>query len=129
MVTIMGIICGGLMMMTGHTFVPLITGFVFGLAADLIFKAGQYKSVKASVMGYAVFSMWIVGMLMPFWVMKDTFQKFLTDSMGAEYTAAVFEVFGKISWAFPIMAVVGGVVGAYFGLAMLKKHFSRAGIA
>jgi energy-coupling factor transport system substrate-specific component len=129
MVTIMGTICGGLMLLTGHTFIPLITGVVFGLLADLIFMAGKYKSVKASVAGYTVFSLWIVGMLMPFWVMKDTFEKFLADSMGTEYMQATFAIFGKISWAFPIMAIIGGIIGAFVGFAMLKKHFKRAGIA
>jgi energy-coupling factor transport system substrate-specific component len=129
MVTIMGIICGILMTLTGHTFIPIITGVVFGLAADLIFMAGRYKSRKASVIGYAVFSLWIVGMLMPFWILKDSFEKFLRDSMGADYTRSVFELFQKISWSFPVMAVAGGVAGAFLGFAMLKKHFKRAGIA
>lgn len=129
MVTIMGTICGILMTLTGHTFVPIITGVVFGLLADLIFMAGKYKSFKASVAGYAVFSLWLVGMLMPFWIMKDTFEKFLTDSMGVEYMRATFDVFDKISWTFPIMAIVGGVIGAFLGFAMLKKHFRKAGIA
>ena len=129
MVTLMGLICGVLMFMTGHTYLPLITGFVFGLLADLIFFAGSYKSVKLTVTGYTVFSIWIIGMLMPFWIMKDTFEKFLADSMGAEYTRSVFELFQKISWTFPIMAIVGGIIGSFFGFAMLKKHFRRAGIA
>lgn len=129
MVTIMGTICGILMTLTGHTFVPIITGVVFGLLADLIFMAGKYKSFKASVAGYAVFSLWLVGMLMPFWIMKDTFEKFLTDSMGVEYMRATFDVFDKISWTFPIMAIIGGVIGAFLGFAMLKKHFRKAGIA
>lgn len=129
MVTLMGTVSGGLMVLTGHTFVPLITGFVFGLLADLIFLGGKYKSVKASVIGHAVFSLWIVGMLMPFWVMKDSFEAMMSGSMGEEYTQEVFALFQKISWAFPVMALVGGVIGAFLGLAFLKKHFKRAGIA
>ncbi len=129
MITIMGTICGGLMMLTGHTFVPLITGIVFGLLADLICRAGQYKSVKASVAGHTVFSLWILGMLMPFWIMKDTFEKFLSDSMGTDYMQATFAIFDKISWTFPVMAIAGGIIGAFVGLGMLKKHFKRAGIA
>lgn len=129
MVTIMGTLCGGLMVLTGHTFIPLITGFGCGLLADLVFMAGKYKSVKASVVGYVVYSLWITGMLMPFWVLKDSFEKMMLDSMGTEYTTTVFELFAKISWSFPIMAAVGGIIGAFLGLGMLKKHFKRAGIA
>ncbi len=129
MVTIMGTICGGLMVLTGHTFLPLATGAVFGLLADIVFLAGKYQSRKLSIFGYAVFSLWIVGMLMPFWILKDEFEAMMLGSMGADYTQAVFALFQKISWAFPIMAVIGGIIGAFFGYAVLKKHFRKAGIA
>jgi hypothetical protein len=49
--------------------------------------------------------------------------------MGAEYATTIMGLFAKISWAFPIMAFAGGIIGAFFGFAMLKKHFKRAGIA
>lgn len=129
MVTIMGIICGGLMVLTGHTIVPLITGALCGFLADLIFMAGKYKSKKSSVIGYSVFSMWIVGMLMPFWIMKDEFSKMMSSSMGEDYTKTVFDIFNKISWSFPLLAFVAGIAGAFFGYAVLKKHFKKAGIA
>jgi energy-coupling factor transport system substrate-specific component len=129
MVTIMGTILGGLMLLTGHTYTPLITGFIFGVLADLIFKIGKYKSKKLSILGYGVFSMWLLGMLVPFWIMKDSFEKMMLDSMGTEYTRAVLELFDKVSWTFPFLAFSGGVIGAVFGLKMLKKHFKKAGIA
>ena len=129
MVTIMGGIVGGMMVITGHTFVPLCAGLICGLGADLIFKAGRYQSKKCTVMGYAVFSLWIMGMLVPYWIMRDTFVEMFDKSMGAEYTSAVFEIFAKVAWAFPIMCVGGGVIGAFLGLSVLKKHFKRAGIA
>jgi energy-coupling factor transport system substrate-specific component len=122
MVTIMGTILGALMLLTGHTYMPLLAGFVFGLVADLIFLAGKYQSKRLSVLGYGVFSMWLLGMLVPFWVMKDSFEKMMLDSMGVDYTLAVLELFDKISWAFPILAFIGGIIGAFFGLVMLKKH-------
>lgn len=128
MITIMGTICGGLMLLTGHTYLPLLTGFAFALIADIIMKAGNYRSKKLSIIGYTVFSLWIVGMLMPFWLMKDSFRNMMVG-MGEEYISAVFDIFGKISWTFPIMAIIGGVIGAFLGFSMLKKHFKRAGIA
>ncbi len=129
MVTIMGTIVGALMLLTGHTYTPLIAGFVFGLTADLILKAGKYGSKKLSVLGYSIFSLWILGMLVPFWIMRDSFEKMMLDSMGVEYTRASLELFDKFAWAFPIMAFTGGIIGAFFGLSMLKKHFKKAGIA
>ena len=129
MVSIMGGIVGGLMVLTGHTVVPLVAGLICGLGADLIFKAGRYQSKKCTVIGYAFFSLWIMGMLMPYWVMRDTFFEMFDKSMGVEYTRAVFEIFAKVAWAFPIMCIVGGMIGALLGLSVLKKHFKRAGIA
>lgn len=129
MVTIMGTLLGGLMVITGHTFLPIIAGFVFGLTADLIFMAGNYQSKKLSVLGYSVFSFWILGMLVPFWVMRESFENMMLDSMGVEYTQAVLDHFDTFSWAFPILALIGGALGAFLGLAMLKKHFKKAGIA
>ena len=128
MVTIMGVLCGGMMMLTGHTFVPLITGTVCGFIADLIFMAGRYSSRKLSIFGYAVFSLWIVGMLMPFWVMRDSFTEMFITSMGEDYTMQIFNLFNRLGWSFPIMAFVCGIIGAFFGMAILKKHFRKAGI-
>jgi len=129
MVSITGIICGLVMFLTGHTFVPIITGTICGISADLIFMAGKYKSKKCTVIGYSVFSLWIVGMLMPFFVMRDSFEKLMLQSMGAEYTKTIYELFDKMAWLFPIFALVAGVIGAFLGFAVLKKHFKRAGIA
>jgi energy-coupling factor transport system substrate-specific component len=128
MVTLMGTIVGALQFLTGHTYVPIIAGFGCGLIADLILRAGKYQSKKLSVLGYTVFSLWLLGMLVPFWIMRDTFKQMMLDSMGVEYANAVLALFDKFSWAFPIAAIVGGVVGGLFGLLMLKRHFERAGI-
>jgi energy-coupling factor transport system substrate-specific component len=129
MVTIMGSLIGILMVLTGHTYMPLIFGFVFGLLADLIFMIGKYRSKKLSIIGYGVFSMWLLGMLVPFWIMKDAFEKIMLDSMGIEYTRTVLELFDKVAWSFPFLAFLGGIIGAFFGLKMLSKHFMKAGIA
>ena len=129
MVTIMGTILGALMLITGHSFVPLIVGFFVGLLSDLIFMLGKYQSKKLSVIGYTVFSFWLLGMLLPFFIMKDSFERMMLDSMGVEYTNAVFNLFDKVAWSFPIMVIIGGLIGAFLGLSMLKKHFKKAGIA
>ena len=52
MVTIMGILSGLLMGLTGMGFWGVPMGVIFGLLGDLILKSGGYKSAKKSVIGY-----------------------------------------------------------------------------
>ena len=126
MITIMGSILGLLMLLTGHTYVPVIAGFVFGLLADLIVKMSKYKNKTLFVVSYGVFSLWIVGMLVPLWIMKDSYK-----NMGEAMMKMLDSTYGIIIVLAAAGAVIfiGGVAGAFFGFAMLKKHFKKAGIA
>ena len=129
MVTIFGTLLGILMFATGHTWVPLATGFVFGLFADLIFKAGQYKSTKNTVVGYGVFSIWAMGAMLPMWLMRESYFNYISNNMGEDYTNAVLAM--TPDWMALVVvatAFVAGIIGAFLGKAVLKKHFQRAGI-
>ena len=46
MVSLTGLICGILMLLTGMGYWSIITGAVFGVLADLVLKSGDYKSDK-----------------------------------------------------------------------------------
>lgn len=130
MVTIMGIIIGLVFFLTGHTFVPIITATVFGFAADLILRAGNYQSFKNSALGYGVFSLLITGAMIPIFVMRDSYYEHLVSGMGAEYANAIMAL--TPDWMFLVMislAFIAGVIGAFLGKKVLKKHFERAGIA
>jgi energy-coupling factor transport system substrate-specific component len=129
MVTIMGTVLGGLLMLMGYSYV-LLTGFLCGIVADFILLFGKYQSTKMSVLGYGFFSLWELGLLAPFWIARDSFEKLMVNSKGgAEYAQTVLYLFDKLAWAFPLMAFTGGILGAFIGLKMLKKHFQKAGIA
>lgn len=129
MVTIFGTLLGLLMFATGHTWVPLATGFVFGLLADLIFKVGQYKSTKNTVVGYGVFSIWAMGAMLPMWLMRESYFEYIGSNMGEEYTSAVLSMTPDwMAFAVVAAAFVAGIIGAFLGKAVLKKHFQRAGI-
>ena len=56
MVSLTGLICGILMLLTGMGYWSIITGFVFGVLADLILKSGDYKSAKKGVISHGVSS-------------------------------------------------------------------------
>ena len=63
MVTLMGILSGLLMGLTGMGFWGVPMGVIFGLLGDMILKSGGYSSAKKSLLGYAVFSLWMTGLM------------------------------------------------------------------
>ena len=130
MVTITGIIVALLMFATGHGWPVLVTGVVFGLLADLIFKSGGYQSWKKTVWGYIVFTEWVIGALLPIWIMRDSYEQMMRAGYGDEYADQFMSIMsGWMLAALIVLAVIGSVVGAYIGRSALRKHFRRAGIA
>lgn len=131
MVTIMGTIMGLLMFVTGHLWPVLVTAILFALISDLILKAGSYKGWKTTVIGYAVFSEWVMGAYFPlFFFMRNAYFAEIRAGYGDTYADTLMSV--TPDWVFFVMigmTVVGAIAGAFLGRAVLKKHFKRAGIA
>ena len=130
-VTIMGTLVGLLNFLIGQSWISIVFGIVFGLLADLIFKAGAYKSWKYTVIGYCVFTEWVIGSMLPMWIMRDVFFENYRQNGGTEeYINALMNL--TANWMLPVigvLGVVGAIVRAYLGKAFLKKHFEKAGIA
>ena len=130
MVSLTGLICGILMLLTGMGYWSIITGFVFGVLADLILKSGDSKSAKTGIISHGVFSMWIIGNYIPIVVTRDSYYQDLITGYSQEYADAIM---GYISaYTLPLLLIAGfvcGVIGAIIGQKIFKKHFKRAGIA
>ena len=130
MVTIMGILSGLLMGLTGMGFWGVPLGAVFGLLGDLILKSGGYKSAKKSLLGYAVFSLWMVGTYIPMYFMVEDSWASFAASFGEEYADQVMAVMPMWSIILVIAGIfVFAISGGLLGKALLKKHFAKAGIA
>ncbi|MBF4468769.1 MAG: MptD family putative ECF transporter S component [Methanobrevibacter arboriphilus] len=130
MVTIMALLVGLIMFISGHTWIPILTFLIFGILADLIMKSGDYQSSIKSVIGYAIFSVGIMGNMLPLWVLRDSFLSYLSSGMGTEYANVIASV--TPTWAFFVLiigAFIAGILGAIIGKKVLKKHFKRANIA
>lgn len=129
MVTIMGILSGLLMGLTGMGFWGVPMGVIFGLLGDLILKSGGYKSAKKSVIGYAVFSLWMVGTYIPMYFMVEDSWASFAASFGEEYADRVMAVMPMWSIVLVIAGIfVFAILGGLLGKALLKKHFAKAGI-
>ena len=105
MVTIMGILSGLLMGLTGMGFWGVPMGVIFGLLGDLILKSGGYKSAKKSVIGYAVFSLWMVGTYIPMYFMVEDSWASFAASFGEEYADRVMAVMPMWSIVLVIAAI------------------------
>lgn len=129
MITITGLICGALMLVTGMSWQPIVSGIVFGILADLILKWGNYQSSKKTILAYTVFSIWLMGMMFPLYFARDSYFAALVPAYGQEYADALMSY--TPVWSFYVLtalAALGGFLGALLGKAVLKKHFKKAGI-
>lgn len=130
MVFIMAVLISIVVGLMGMGVWVLLTGPVFGFVSELIFKSGDYKSGKKSVLGYGVFSMWVIGNYIPIVVTRDNYFASLVSGYGQEYAETLMRYIPDWS-LLPLLAAsfVSGILGAFLGKALLKKHFVRAGIA
>lgn len=129
MITIMSIIIGLYLMITGMGTWPALFGIVFGLLADLIAKSGGYTSAKKAVFSYATMCVTVFGCFLPLYLNIQEY--FATrSSYGEEYITALTSVMQP--WTAPLILIacfVFGALGAVLGQKLLKKHFEKAGIA
>ena len=68
MITIMSIIIGIYLMITGMGTWPAIFGVIFGILADLIAKSGGYTSAKKSILSYATMCITVFGCFLPLYL-------------------------------------------------------------
>ncbi|MFI3201139.1 MAG: MptD family putative ECF transporter S component [Eubacteriales bacterium] len=129
LVTIMGLLLGLSVFLIGQGWYALITGVVFGVIADSVLKAGNYKSWKNMMLAYCIFSEWIIGTQMVMYLTKDAYLEPFREQMGDEFVDSLSAMLQ--TWT-PFAVMLGifivGIVGAFLGKSVLKKHFERAGI-
>lgn len=130
-VTLMGLITGLLTFLVGQTWMSILFGLVFALLGDLIMKSGDYKNWIKNVLGYCVFTLWTIGTMLPMWIMRDTFFEGYKENGGTDaYINAVMAFTPNyMVLVIVVLAIIGGLFGAWIGKAVLKKHFEKAGIA
>lgn len=130
MVTLLGLILGIVMFLSGHTWVPIVTFTVCAFIADCILKMGNYSSIKNSIISHGVFIIGIMGNMLPFFILKDAFMSAMRTSMGNDYVNVVAPFLQtNVLIVLFFLTFICGLISAYIGKLVLKKHFERAGIA
>lgn len=129
MITIMSVIIGIYLWVTGMGIYPAIFGVVFGFLADLVVKSGGYQSFTKTVLSYGVMCLMLFGNFLPLYIDREGYFA-SRQEFGQEYIDSLGNIMQP--WTAPaiiIASFVFGVLGALFGKALLKKHFVKAGIA
>lgn len=129
MITIMAIILGVYLFITGMGAWPMLFGVVFGVLADFVAKSGEYKSVAKTILSHAVLCIMIFGNFLPLYIDREGY-----FSSRVEFGQDYIDTLGSIMqpWTAPVVLAccfVFGVLGALLGKVLLKKHFVKAGIA
>ena len=119
---------GCLMTLMGHTPVVAIHTLIVAALAEIVRKSFGYKTVKGSIAGYAVMSMWLCGAFWQIFILKDQYYALTEKMMGAAYAEQLVSL---PIWIMPILYVTsfaGGLLGGLLGAKVLKKHFAKAGL-
>ena len=129
MITIMAIILGVYLFITGMGAWPMLFGVVFGVLADFVAKSGEYKSVAKTILSHAVLCIMIFGNFLPLYIDREGY-----FSSRVKFGQDYIDTLGSIMqpWTAPVVLAccfVFGVLGALLGKVLLKKHFVKAGIA
>ena len=125
---IFGMISPLVMFAAGHTYVVVVLSLIVMIISELIRKIGNYNSFKYNMLSYAVFSTWICSSMMQMLLAKEVYIEHC-KMMGDDYVVALEKLITYPHMALVALgAFIGGIIGAYIGKALLKKHFEKAGI-
>jgi len=129
MLTISGLLCGILMLLTGMGYWSVLTGFIFGLITDFILKSVNYKSRKIEILAHGIFSIWVIGNFIPVVITRNSYYEQLISGFGQEYADTLMSYMP--TWILPVLVIgafISGIIGGLIGRKIFKKHFERAGI-
>ena len=130
-ISILGILSGILLFVTGMFWMMSAFFAVLGFVADFIVSSGHSGSFKRRLIAYCVFALSPMGAYVPMAVMPEQFDKFMRKKGDFSSFAEVINAIGVNKWAIPVMilgTIVCALIGGFIGKKLLKKHFEKAGI-
>ena len=148
-ISVMGIVVGLFLFVSGHFILSLAASIVFPVIADAIARAGDYRSKTGILASYVVFCYGLTGHFpinIKIFLMKNTddlINGIPVDQQPGEPGLASLQARGKDSsyidgvfahvntgtfFIAMIVVLVCALLGGWFGQRMLKKHFAKTGI-
>ena len=129
-ISVMGIVVGLFLFVSGHFVLSLAASIVFPVIADVMARARDYRSRTGILASYVVFCYGLAGPILPLWFMKDAYMASLqARGKDSSYIDGVFAHVNTGTFFVAMAAVlICALLGGWFGQRMLKKHFAKAGI-
>jgi len=129
--TILGVIGGILLFVTGMFWMMSLFFVICGFLADEICASAQFRSFRRNLTAYCVMALAPMGAYVPMTIMPAQFDAFMRTKGDFEAFSDIIHAIGANWWAVPLMAVVTilcAILGGFIGKGLLKKHFEKAGI-
>ncbi|GAA1470966.1 hypothetical protein GCM10009621_01330 [Corynebacterium felinum] len=128
--SIAGVVIGAVMTLSGHSWVTLVTGAVYGVLGDAVAQIGRYRRPVLNAAAYSVFQLWAVGIIVPIIINTEKYLREVATTMNnPAYAEAMRELFSPVvlfSWT-PINVIVCFLCGLV-GMRVLRRHFVPAGV-
>lgn len=109
--------------------VAMALAIIIAICAELVLKAGDYKSRKMYLLSYVVFNLNMCCPFTQFWFKRDEFLNICVNYYGQDYADKINQIgttgvmIGQI-----FLALAGGAIGAFIANKLINKHFEKAGI-
>ena len=127
-VLILGLIVGVLANSTGY--IPgMALGAIIAIAAELVARAGKYKSKKMYTISYMIFSLAYFTAFLMLYFNREGYMAITESLAGPDFVAVLETIIPSwLAYAQIALALIGGFIGAKFGQKIMKKHFDNAEI-
>ncbi len=129
--SILGILAGILLFVTGMFWMMSVFFIIFGFIADYICQSGNFKSFRRNLLAYCVFALSPMGAYIPMAIMPVQFDEFMHRKGDVSSFEGIINAIRINWWIIPLMilgTIVCAIIGGFVGKKLMKKHFEKVGI-
>ena len=129
--SILGILAGILLFITGMFWMMSVFFIIFGFIADFICSTGKFRSFKRNLFAYCIFALSPMGAYIPMVIMPAQFDEFMHRKGDVSSFAGIINIIRDNCWIIPLLilgTIICAMIGGFIGKKLLKKHFKKAGI-
>ncbi|MHB9940455.1 hypothetical protein CF065_02140 [Clostridium sporogenes] len=130
-ITILGILVGIFMFITGMHWSMVVGFMVLGIIADIITASGKYKNLKLTIIGYSLFMLANTTSYAMFFLDQKNYLAYMQKNSTANPAYFDTMVSTGQSWMLPaiiIGTIICAVISGLIGKKLLRKQFRKAGI-